>query len=294
MQADTVYESVALEDAFGDDRTNQADVVQGNGTGGNLYIKTLAAGAGIRETFLKFSLEPLDAVEPSRLADLSVELSVYTHRTNGDAAQNEVGVYPVADTTWRETSLTWNNSRTLSASAREAGEIASGGGVRIAGYSGSGQQGAATDAYNEANVSRFNVGDYVRQQYRSGNKIIALLLRVKNSVNNGDQQLISKDASPDIPGYALKVPKLIFTLSGGENAIQQLQAGTLSYTYEPNGTIRTSEPVSRIAIYTVQGQEALSKANTDRLDASALPPGLYIVRLTGRQGETLTGKILGF
>ncbi|MDR0543232.1 MAG: PKD domain-containing protein [Dysgonamonadaceae bacterium] len=204
------YESVVLEDAFGDDRTAQADVIQGNGTG-NLYIKGIAAGSGIRESFIKLSLAGLDNLTETQVNYAKVELRLYTARTNVDAATNQIGVYPVGNE-WSETTLTWTNSRSLSSDGIAAGAIATGTGKRVAGYSGSGQQGQPTDAYNVANESRFDISAYAIQQYKSGNKTISVMLHVTNTVNNGDQQLVSKDVATDVPGYDLKLPKVIISL----------------------------------------------------------------------------------
>jgi PKD repeat protein len=204
-----VYERVVSEDAFGDDRTAQPDVVQNGGTG-NLYLKGIAAGSGIRESFIKLSLEDLDELTPDKVDFAKVELRLYTVRSNVDAAQNQISVYPVAND-WSETTLTWTNSRTLSSDGIAAGVIATGAGKRIAGYSGTGQQGQPTDAYNEANESRFDISAYAIQQYKLGNKTISVMLRVTNTVNNGDQQLASKDVATDVPGYELKLPKVIVT-----------------------------------------------------------------------------------
>jgi PKD repeat protein len=209
VQAQTVYESLVLEDAFCDDRTAQADLVQGEGVG-NLYVKGIAAGSGIRETFIKLSLDSLDKLTPAELDYAKVELRLYTVRSNADAASNQISVYPVAND-WSETTLTWNNSRALAEAGIAAGAIASGAGKRIAGYSGSGQQGQPTDAYDAANESRFDISAYAVAQYKAGNKTVSLLLHVTNTVNNGDQQLASKDLAGDVPGYDLKLPKLITT-----------------------------------------------------------------------------------
>ena len=210
VQAQTSWESVVLEDAFGDDRTAQADVVQGGGVG-NLYLKGVTAGSGIRETFIKLSLDDLDNLAGVMLDDAKVELRLYTGRTNADAAQNQISVYPVANT-WDETTLTWNNSRTIQAAALALPAIASGQGVRVAGYSGSGQQGdIVTDAYNAANVSLFDISAYAIEQYKAGNKTISVLLHVTNNVGNGDQQLASKDLAATAADHALKLPKVIVT-----------------------------------------------------------------------------------
>ena len=205
-----VYERVVLEDGFGDDRTAQADMIQNGGTG-NLYIKGVAAGSGIRETFIKLSLADLDNATEAQVDYAKVELRLYTARTNADAAQNQIGVYPIGNE-WSETTLTWTNSRTLSSAGIATGTITTGAGKRVAGYSGSGQQGQPTDAYNVANESRFDISTYAIQQYKAGNKTISVMLHVTNSVANGDQQMVSKDVAAEVPGYDLKLPKVIVTL----------------------------------------------------------------------------------
>lgn len=211
LQGQSVWESVVLEDAFGDDRTAQASVIQGNGAG-NLYVKGIASGSGIRETFIKLSLNDLANLTSAELDYAKVELRLYTVRTNVDAAQNQISVYPITND-WSETTLTWTNSRTLSSNGLAAGVIGSGAGVKVAGYTGTGQQGQPTDAYNITNVSRFNISGYAIQQYKLGVRTISVMLRVVNTVNNGDQQLASKDLVDNgtVPDRTLKIPKLIVT-----------------------------------------------------------------------------------
>ena len=215
VQAQTSWESVVLEDAFCEDRTNnngdQSNIVQGGGTG-NLYIKGIASGSGIRETFIKLSLNDLDNLTGADLDNAKVELRLYTARTNRDAMNNNVSVYSVSNS-WSETTLTWVNSREIATAALATTAIASGKGVRVAAWTGTGtsQIGQPTDAYEASQESRFDISTYAVEQYKLGNKTVSVLLHVTNTVDNGDQQLVSKDVATTVPGYELKLPKVIVT-----------------------------------------------------------------------------------
>lgn len=228
VNAQQTWESVVLEDAFANDNTGQPDVIQGAGKG-NLYIKGIDSWKGNRETFIKLSLDILDNLSSTELTDAKVELRIYSVRTNIDAEKNQISIFPLSNE-WKETELTWTNSRTISQDAVAAGAISSGGGRRIATYSGTGQQGQPTDEYNVANETRFDISAYAVQQYKANNKTISLLLKVTNIVNNGDQQLASKDLATTVPGYELKLPKLIVSKP---SANADFSAPTIGLINEP-------------------------------------------------------------
>jgi PKD repeat protein len=210
MQAQTVYEKLVAADAFANEQPAQADVVQNGGTG-TLYIKN--QNAGQRETFFRVSLEDMDLLTAEEVDFAKVELRYYSFRTGQTANTNAIGVYPVADNSWDETTLTWTNSRTLSSTALSAGAIASATGVRIADYSGSGQQGTAgaTDPYNAANITKIDISSYAIQQYKLGNKVISIMLHVNADNGNGDQQIANRELATSVSDYDLKRPKLIVT-----------------------------------------------------------------------------------
>ena len=50
--------------------------------------------------------------------------------------------------------------------------------------------------------------------------------------------------------------------------------------------------VASVAVYTVQGQMALSVANSDRVSLSTLMPGAYIVQARLSNGEVLSSKLV--
>jgi PKD repeat protein len=208
VQAQAVYEKLVLADAFANEQAAQADVIQNSGTG-TLYIKNQSAGQ--RETFFRISLDDMDNLTAQEVDYAKVELRYYSFRTGQTANTNAISVYPVADNTWDETTLTWTNSRTLSTNAISAGAIATAAGVRIAGYSGSGQQGTAgaTDAYNAANITKIDISSYAIQQYKLGIKTISIMLHVTNENGNGDQQIAHHELATSVSDYELKRPKVI-------------------------------------------------------------------------------------
>jgi PKD repeat protein len=210
MQAQDVYERLVIGDAFANEQPAQVDNVQNDGIG-TLYVKNQSAGQ--RETFFKITLDDMDNLEDYEVDYAKVELRYYSFRTGQSANTNQISVYPVADNTWDETELTWTNSRELSSEAMAAGAIASATGVRIAGYSGSGQQGTAgaIDAYNAENVTRIDISSYAIQQYKLGIKTISVMLHVNNDNGNGDQQIANRELAETVSDYELKRPKIIVT-----------------------------------------------------------------------------------
>ncbi|MFT4071647.1 MAG: polysaccharide lyase family 8 super-sandwich domain-containing protein [Dysgonamonadaceae bacterium] len=158
-----ILSSVPLADTYVYDGSKNSNY----GNDNSFVVKKDNAGYQ-RSGYLKFSLADME--KGATLDSVRrVCLHVYPTQVNSGYANVNWALYAVADTTWSETGLTWNNA-------------ASAGTTPIAT-----QKGTFYDNgdYLESNVLQFDITEYAWSEYTKGNKIISVCMSATEREPNG-------------------------------------------------------------------------------------------------------------
>jgi hypothetical protein len=209
LQAEDVVKTDAiLQDAFVNQQPAQVDAVQGAGT---LYLKNQADG--IRNTYIRLSVAYLDEITATQVDETAVKLRLYVFRGNTNLDNQAIDVCAVtAD--WDETTLTWNNAPETAGTPVASAQVPEGIRASITAITGatSGQQGALDNPFSAAQYIHIDITEYAIAQYKAGNKTFSIALKYPAVENNGDTQIVSKDA--DVAGLgeggSAKLPALVF------------------------------------------------------------------------------------
>ena len=93
-------------------------------------------------------------------------------------------------------------------------------------------------------------------------------------------------------GYSIWEFKIFGTASVSTSVSDLSAANTITvYPNPATARIQTSNEVSEIALYSLQGQLVHSAKNTSSLNVSSIAKGMYLVRLTDKAGNKQSTKL---
>lgn len=166
------------------------------GTAKSVYFRTDGTGYNYRG-YVKFPLSSLNGTDVSK-EGAKVKVRLYYVNAYSNVAECKMRVFPVEDTSWDETKMTWNNRPANSTKLLAQGPCF----VPTAGYS-------------EKNFVEFDITDYALAQYKQGKAAIALYFDQDKAASKGKglQEFASKENADDI-----KRPRLIVELPVAEKS----------------------------------------------------------------------------
>lgn len=228
-----------------------------------------------RQTYIGFDLSSVTGTISSAV------LKVYGKLEDIRSTNIPVGVYSVANTTWTETDLTWNNKPAAGTTAL----------------------GTVTITDSTARYYNWDITAYVNSEKAAGRNAISLALInsaistpriVFNSKETGSNapQLLITTTAPAARSIAAVAPEKAVTTQFSLYPTPFSTNANVSFTLKDAG-------VTALVIYDVNGKqvaaifrENLSAGSYNRsFSASHLPAGMYIVKLI-HNGVTTTKKVI--
>jgi hypothetical protein len=266
----------AQQDAYVRDGSN-ANTTFGTSDATTLVTKVAPAGqtGNNREAYLTFDLSSITGTVTG------ATLKVNGHTQDNRDANIVVGAYTVSNTSWTESTLTWNNKPASASSALATATV--------------------TDA--TARYYNWNVGSYIQSEIAAGHTKVSFVL--KNQQETQGQLLWnSKEAGSN-------APQLVITLASGSrqgtNEITIPVAINTELNSFPNPfkennsiTFTLNKPAhTNLAVYDITGKQVAVLINAmlpagnhkTTFTASQLAAGIYTLKLV-YDGKVITKKLL--
>lgn len=265
----------AQQDAYVRDGSN-AGTAFGSTDATSLITKVAPAGqtGNNREAYLAFDLSSITGTVTG------ATLKVNGHTQDTRDANIVVGAYTVSNTSWAESTLTWNNKPASASSSLATATV--------------------TDA--TARYYNWNVASYIQSERAAGHTKVSFVLKNQQETQ-GQLQWNSKEAGSN-------APQLVLTLaSGSRQGTNEITLPTLSSELNsfPNPFKETNSisftlskaAHTNLAVYDITGKQvavlinAVLQAGSHRtqFNANGLPAGVYTLKLV-YNGKILTKKLL--
>lgn len=265
----------AQHDAYVRDGSN-AGTAFGSTDAASLVTKVAPAGQvnNNRESYLLFDLSSVTGTVTG------ATLKVNGHTEDSRDANIVVGAYTVSNTSWTESTITWNNKPASAASALATATV--------------------TDA--TARYYNWNVASYIQSELAAGRTKVSFVLKNQQETQ-GRLLWNSKETGSN-------APQLTITTSGStrqqttEIAIPDVNSGLNSFPnpFRDNATITfvLNKPAhTRLEVYDITGKQVAVLVNgmlqtgshKAVFNASHLATGVYTLKLL-YNGKTITRKLL--
>jgi hypothetical protein len=137
------------------------------GTATTLLVKDTSSAGNNRRSFLKFDISSVGATIAN------AKLRLFGNHATGTTTDS---AFAVANTTWTETGITWNNQPALGA-----------------------KQGASVTIRTTAQYYEFDVSTFVVAQQKAGVHLVSLAVAMDAQTNNSPDTFDSREATSDPP-----------------------------------------------------------------------------------------------